>query len=87
MYLEKSGVTVHVQTFKLKLRSVYVMLHCDSCLWSLELTIRVAVGAGAPAVIADITSAVRAAALLAVTARVPPLQPAVLLLLHLTADV
>lgn len=50
---------------------------------SMELTI----GAGPPAVIAHITSAVRAVALLAVTAPVPPLHPAVLPLLHLTADV
>lgn len=63
------------------------MSYCDFCVWSAELTIQVPIGAGAPAVIADITSAVRAAALLAVAARVPPLQPAVLPLLHLTADV
>lgn len=63
------------------------MLHCDFCKWSVELTIRAAFGAGPPAVIAHVTSAVRAAALLAVTARVPPLQPAALPLLHLTADV
>lgn len=54
---------------------------------SKELTIHVTIGGGPPAVIAHITSAVRAVALLAVTARVPPLHPVVLPLLHLTADV
>lgn len=52
----------------------------------MELTIQVTIGAGPPAVIAQITSAVRTVAVLAVTARVPPLHPAVLPLLHLTAD-
>lgn len=63
------------------------MLDCDFWIWSVQLTIQVTVGAGPPAVIVHITSAVRAAALLAVAECVPPLQPAVLPLLHRTADV
>lgn len=54
---------------------------------SVELTVQVRFRAGPPAVIAHITSAVRAVALLAVTACVPPLHPAAVPLLHLTADV
>lgn len=61
------------------------MLFCDFL--CVELTIQVAFGAGPPAVTAHIASAVRAVALLAVTACVPPPQPAVLPLLHLSADV
>lgn len=52
-----------------------------------DLTIHNAVGAGPPAVVAQRAGAVRAAALLALTANPSPLHPAVLLLHYVIAEV